>query len=154
MIPCQSNMEATLAFKSSSVSPGGCSPRSHHCVMRCQGKCDNWSLMAPRTQGGWGSLAISSEVTLGDLQWAKVTLSEAQDQGEDKHLLRGDPRASGAHTIMKWGTQLLQVLPWYCVALAPPEPSWRRVAVEKTELVTPQSTARHRPAPALLAMLL
>lgn len=44
--------------------------------------------MAPQTQGGWGSSAISSGVALVDLHWAKVTASGAQDQGEDEHLLQ------------------------------------------------------------------
>ena len=88
LIPCQSNIEATPAFKSSSVLPGGCSPRSHHCVMRCQGKSDSRSLTAPQIPGGWGSPAISSGVAPGDLHWAEVTVSRAKAQGEVKHLLQ------------------------------------------------------------------
>lgn len=93
LIPCQSNIEATLVFKSSSVLPGGrcvpgVCPRSHHCVMRRQGKSDSPSLTAPQIPGGWGSPAISSGVAPGDLHWAEVTVSRAKARGEVKHLLQ------------------------------------------------------------------
>lgn len=56
--------------------------------MRRQRKSDSQALVAPQTQRGWGSPAISSGVAPGDLHRANVTASGAQAQGEDKHFLR------------------------------------------------------------------
>lgn len=58
-------------FKSSSVTPRGCSPSSHNCVMRCLGKSDSWSLMTPQTSRGWSSPAASSVVASGDMCWGQ-----------------------------------------------------------------------------------
>lgn len=79
--------EAAPVFKSSSLTPGGCSPRSHHCVMRCLEKSDSWSLMTPQTPRGWSSPAVTSMVGrtgTGD----KVRTSRELTTQEDKHLLQ------------------------------------------------------------------
>lgn len=91
-------------FKSSRVLPGGCSLRSHPCMMRSQGKSDSWSPTAPQTPGGWGSLVTSSGVAQGDLHWA-------QSHGEDECLLQRRSKGyKGLVPSRNGGPQLLQVL--------------------------------------------
>jgi len=99
--------------------PGGCSPRSRHCVTRCQGKSDSWSLMAPQAQGGWGLPGVSSGAALEDLH--QVTVSGAQAQGEDKHLLWRWFKSLRCLYHHEMGDLNYSRSAPYCVALAAPQ---------------------------------
>lgn len=112
--------------------------------------------MAPQTHGGWDSSAIGFGVATGDLHRAKVTVFGAQAQEEDKHFLRR--WSKGLRCLYHHEMGGLN----YCRSSpgimwlwqVPPNPLGEEWLGRKPELVTPWSTAQHKPIPALLAMLL
>lgn len=126
---------------SSSVTPGGCSPSSHHCVMRCLGKFDSWSLMTPQTPRGWSSLAVSSVAAAGDTYWDQRQSIQGSSsrggQAPSPEVVQGVP-------VPSWNgePQPLQVSPVLCGSGSPPKPSWERAALEKTWA---GHTAEHSP---------
>lgn len=131
LIPCQSNTEAAQVLKSSSVTPGGCSPRSYQCVMRCLGKSDSWAMVTPPTPRGWSSSAVSSMVASGDMHWGQGQniqgSSSRGGQAPSPEMVQGVP-------VPSWNgePQPLPVSPVLCGSGRPPKPSWKRVATEKT----------------------
>lgn len=153
LIPCQSNTKAALVFKSSSVIPEGCSPRSHHCVMGCLGKSDSWSLMTPQTPRGWSSPAVSSMVASGNMCWGQAQniwgYSSRGEQAPSPEVLQGVPLPS-------WNgePQPLQVSAVLRASGNPQNPPGKEWLWIKPELATPQSPAQNKPTPALSAALL
>lgn len=86
--------------------------------------------MAPQTLGGWGSPAITSGVDPGDLHWAKVTVSRAQAQGEDEHLLWRWSKGLRYPYHHEMGTSTIPCFPCTVCAWQPPRPSLEKNGCE------------------------